>query len=216
MTPLQTEVMKALAAKATGTMDCKPIGMARRKEIADAAEALAREAHRLLTGLTYSAYAVASGHDVEVRGTAKGPGVKKTVIYSKWDSAVQGKRMQAADVVSHCVFLRWTGTLEPPKDSKDPLYGEAAWRRAAVDCVKAHLMRSYGQVVQSTLNSLVPDSASLQRARAQQHANIQRSQRASRRHALVRLSDQMRGFDYSREEVLQAWEMAQVEKVMES
>jgi len=210
MTPFMKHVVKEL-----GTLSGEhKLPAAARKLLAEAAESLLRESEKLVAGLSYEAYSAASGHEIELRAVAKGPGVKRFTVHRKIGGGVRAFYPEC--VIAGVVSARWGhGVLEPERDSKKDQAGNPA-RYKAVECVRAQLLKSHGKAIRAVLSGLRSDPASLKRAQDQTDANRRRSRESSRRHALVRLSEAMRGHDYTKEEVVESWEMSQVAKVMES
>jgi hypothetical protein len=196
------------------------------RELAEAGEKMFKEAEATFPLLEFQAYNSAAGHSIDLRSWIKGPGVKKTSFTAQWDNVKQGKRLMAMAVVQTVVNAKWNsgplkmtflaanGTLGgKAKDQEDR---ENNIKRAVVDVVRDELCKKHGSAIQKTLDALKPDSDSLQKALEGVEKNKKRSAGASRKHALVRLADAMRSHDFTEEEVLEAWQMSQVERVMES
>ena len=181
-------------------------------ELAQAAEDLFKEVEKIIPTLKYEPYSVAIGNSIYTRTRASAPGIRKFTISEKWDSKTQSMHMTASDMLDTMISLKTPKALQTSPGWTD---GDNIKRLVTQD-VLTHLTRKYEKTLQVMLDALRPDSDSLIRAQEQMHANKKRAHEMSRKHALVRLSDAMRGFDYSKDEVLEAWRMSQVERVMET
>ena len=93
---------------------------------------------------------------------------------------------------------------------------ENSARSAVVECVKDELLRVHGPGIQVIIDGLTPDPASIQKAQTGVINNKKRSQSLARKRALEKLAEAMRGQDFTEEEVIEAWQLSQVEHVMES
>ena len=184
------------------------------------------EAEVIIPKLQFQAYNSAAGHSIDLRSWIKGPGVKKTSILAQWDNVVQGKRLMAMAVCVTVCNAKWTSApLKMTFDAPQGVYNDAKKadedrlnnvRRTVVDTVRDELCNKHGSAIQKVLDALRPDPVSVQRAQEGVEKNKKRSAGNSRKHALVRLADAMRSHDFTEDEVLEAWQMSQVERVMES
>ena len=187
----------------------------RKVEIADLAERIYNTISTVLPKLEFEGYAVAVGHGIEDRARVKGPGVKMT-LSPGWDHATSGKRLLASGLFNHLFFSKSKGAFEQKYGQNNPESDENTYKKMAEEFVVAKLLAEYGPDMQAKLDSVKSDAQSLDKAQGQTIANRQRGEASSKKAALERLAFAMSQHNYTEEEVIEAWQISQVRRVMES
>lgn len=160
----------------------------------------------MVANLRFKAYAVSCGHKIDHRVKVSGKGIRKFTVHKNASMVLDGLRYQIAE------FQEVDDALQ--KDG-----GGGVWAQV-YGFMNDFYFKKFDQLVQDELDKLVIDAASLKKATETVAASMARSQAmsavAAERQRLIRLADVMRESNYSKEEVTEAWEMSQVERVIES
>ena len=193
MTPVDSYLQAALAAFA-------PPNQPRALELVEQAWALAVE--RLKT-LRLEPYAVAVGHGTEVRLRATARGFRRSLVpdmmqVQKWSPDwLLCQIMEAMAVKEPWMTFQWHYLcevfVEVPANSPD-------------------VVARIGALLAEALAKPVD----LGQAQEQKAKNMEHSEVHRHRIRLEKLANQMRGHDFTREEVIEAWEMSEVHRVQQS
>ena len=98
------------------------------------------------------------------------------------------------------------------------LKGELKYNLLTVilDVIESEIYRTHGTALQAMIVNTKTDAVSLKKAHDQVFKNRARFDDTKRTFAMGRLTDLMRGYEYSENDVLEAWRDSQVARVIES
>jgi hypothetical protein len=176
-------------------------------EIVQAAEIVGQKTVELLPKLQYIPKAIARGHRIGQSAHVQSPGVKFSIV-ADWDNTQQKEILHAFAVIAGVIreLMRKNSVLKNASRERDE-----AW-----EYLRDSITAKHGGDVQERLDALTPDMSSSQKAQDTVEKNKARSRDQKRQHALRDLADLMRRQEFTEEEVLEAWQISQVERVMES
>ncbi len=186
---------------------------ARWPDLIKQADAVYTVVSKIIPTLTFELYEVAVGHKTQPRVHVKGSGIRKFNASPNYNNGSWDWRRA---VLSHALYSKSKGFGPDYNKSGPDHVGENAARSFAYNFTLGKLLTNFGADVQRKIGALVPDTESSALARSRVESNKKRSHDQRKLFALDRLAEAMRSYDFSEEDVLEAWQMAQVTKVMES
>ena len=160
-------------------------------------------AKEALKSVALEAYAVGSGTSKPENRLRATYGNRKTTVYAKNRNPIPGQTQIfiTEDVITHVVAdIRQRLALEESHDVGMVVHVYLVSQFDFTDKIAAALKNVAG--IEKALETV--------------QANRRRAKESAHRAALVRLSEFMTGNDYTEDEVMSAWNLGQVKKVMES
>lgn len=190
--------------------------------VCDWAEATEAKVRAAVPTLSYEGYWVASGYELDPRARVKGLGIRKFIVQRARVPGMPGWHFQAFPVLKNlaCVFSGKIPDLDVtyPSSIRTSPGWVAAFKtleNEVLNIICLHLEPSLGLGIVLSLEASVA-GADRTAAAEQVRKNKEIATVAVRKAAMARLQEEMRRYDFTEDDVLEAWRDSQVRRVQES
>ena len=214
MAKLRIEVGKELRAK-------HGLGGSRYTAVVDAmcdwAEATEAKVRSAIPTLSYEGYWVASGHEMDPRARVKGPGIRKFIVQRTRVPGLPGMHFQAFSVLKDvaCAVSGKMPDVFPQEFVSSRPTNFTQLGNEILNIVCHHMEPSLGPGIVLSLEASVA-GADWSAAAEQIKKNKDASEASRKKAAMARLQEEMRRYDFTEDDVIEAWRDSQVRRVQES